>query len=652
MTCPLHSYAVDSEFQKLYFRWPWVAYQYDTVVLLTLAVRDTLIAERDCPVYNKTANATTYLGVTYSDYYELPEDSPLPELDIAESRLRCDLINGFVRAEDGSLEERLLTAKYKLGWILRRTKFEGASGFVELDAYGDRHLDFDWINLQADLKITYELSPPGESQVFEVPDISYVVVGNHFEDNDTTVLFPSTPIRWAGGSFVAPSDSVQQVFIEEKVDESVRWALGVLAGLVALCALLTIALSWYFRDLAIIRMSSPTINMLASFGVIVVMGTVVLAGAGASSAEMCKAQYWLASIGFTLSYAPLFSKTYRVHHIFNSKKLRVRGYGNGQLFFMVGLFVVVDVVILTMWMVLDPPQSRSRTLSVDRQMNDAGLLTDVTTYTLECTSDQITTWLSFYLVFKSVLLLTGAILAFMVRKVNIPALNDSKWIGLAIYNIALAYTFAVPVASVMKPTEGYVVLAAATVYSLAALLLLVHVPKLYAILQGQTVAWTAERKTSYPRKIVDDDSSEADPDKPRAASTSTVALVFGQPDQPTTSQELPGQNDVSFLKQENAALRRRVAVLMANYPPRMPNVHANTQGSPPSGVRPADVSPHVTPSQHSRGPSPRSLPSQHSFRSQRSNRPNGPTLSNVSRVSNASGASNGASNGQRAIYFF
>jgi hypothetical protein len=47
-----------------------------------------------------------------------------------------------------------------------------------------------------------------------------------------------------------------------------------------------------------------------------------------------------------------------------------------------------------------------------------------------CTSTHIDVWRSILIAIKAILLLFGAFLAWQTRGVNIPALNDSKYIGM------------------------------------------------------------------------------------------------------------------------------------------------------------------------------------------------------------------------------
>ena len=53
---------------------------------------------------------------------------------------------------------------------------------------------------------------------------------------------------------------------------------------------------------------------------------------------------WLGSLGFTLTFAPLFMKTWRIYRIFDRKALNVVKISNRKLNGLIGVLVACDVV--------------------------------------------------------------------------------------------------------------------------------------------------------------------------------------------------------------------------------------------------------------------------------------------------------------------
>lgn len=54
-----------------------------------------------------------------------------------------------------------------------------------------------------------------------------------------------------------------------------------------------------------------------------------------------------------------------------------------------------------------------------------------------CTSGNEGLWLSFWLIWKSLLLVIGVFLAWETRHVRFRSLNDSKYIGMSVYNVVI-----------------------------------------------------------------------------------------------------------------------------------------------------------------------------------------------------------------------
>ncbi len=89
---------------------------------------------------------------------------------------------------------------------------------------------------------------------------------------------------------------------------------------------------------------------------------------------MQKARVWTLSIGFTISFGAIFSKTWRVHTIFTnvnaSKRVnmklklcnfQIQGFflffkavKDYRLFIFVGILFAIDTVLLTSWQIVDP----------------------------------------------------------------------------------------------------------------------------------------------------------------------------------------------------------------------------------------------------------------------------------------------------------
>ena len=98
---------------------------------------------------------------------------------------------------------------------------------------------------------------------------------------------------------------------------------------------------------------------------------------------------------------------------------------------------------------------------------------------LACTSNTHDIVLSVLLIYKSIYLWVGLFLAFETRKVNIEALNDARFIALAVYCSVLTCIPLVPIGILLsqQPQARYGVLAGGIFFAITVILCLLFVPK-------------------------------------------------------------------------------------------------------------------------------------------------------------------------------
>ena len=63
---------------------------------------------------------------------------------------------------------------------------------------------------------------------------------------------------------------------------------------------------------------------------------------------------WVLSLGFTLAFGSMFSKTWRVHSIFTNICMNKKAIKDYKLFLIVGFFVLIDVFTLVLWALFSP----------------------------------------------------------------------------------------------------------------------------------------------------------------------------------------------------------------------------------------------------------------------------------------------------------
>ena len=97
----------------------------------------------------------------------------------------------------------------------------------------------------------------------------------------------------------------------------------------------------------------------------------------------------------------------------------------------------------------------------------------------ECVGPHFTVWIIVVYAFHSLLLIFGLFLAFETRKISIPALNDSRLIGISVYNVVMLCAVGVPVSFFTNshPTVSFSLICAVILFCTTLTLGILFVPK-------------------------------------------------------------------------------------------------------------------------------------------------------------------------------
>lgn len=100
-------------------------------------------------------------------------------------------------------------------------------------------------------------------------------------------------------------------------------------------------------------------------------------------------------------------------------------------------------------------------------------------YREECYGPHFTVWIIVFYTFHSLLLIFGLFLAIGTRKVSIPALNDSRFIGISVYNVVLLCAIGVPVSFFTNshPTISFCLICAVILFCTTLTLGILFIPK-------------------------------------------------------------------------------------------------------------------------------------------------------------------------------
>ncbi|XP_072032781.1 gamma-aminobutyric acid type B receptor subunit 2-like [Amphiura filiformis] len=344
--------------------------------------------------------------------------------------------------------------------MMNSTNFEGVTGTVQFTSTGDRL---------------------GPMQVEQIQDDLSQVVGILNPTHSSQIQWSQEyPIYWKGGK--PPVDAFIEVEKYQSISKPLFAVMVALASIGINLTIFFLVFNVYYREIRIVKMSSPRLNNVILMGGALVYCSVVFLGIDAGLVNrdayliMDKISTWFLVIGFSLSFGAMFSKTWRVHRIFTTKSVVPKRIRDGQLFGQVAALVLLDVAVLLIWEIIDPMKIQIvKGYPVADPDDDDILIIPVHIFSQ---SVYQVYWMGALFVVNGLLLVFGAFLAWETRKVTLPALNDSKLIGMSVYTVVIMSFTGVPVSLVVnEPNAHYALIASFIIFSTTLTLCLVFIPK-------------------------------------------------------------------------------------------------------------------------------------------------------------------------------
>ncbi|KAL1117728.1 hypothetical protein AAG570_004043 [Ranatra chinensis] len=267
--------------------------------------------------------------------------------------------------------------------------------------------------------------------------------------------------------------------------------ISCLASVGITLAIMFLVFNLHFRKLKYIKLSSPKMNNMAVVGCILVYTAVILLGLDNATLRpdafpiVCTARVYLLSAGFSMAFGSMFTKTYRVHRIFtrsSSSVVKNKMLQDTQLISLICVLLVVDGLIVTLWVTFDPMERHLRNLSLEISSTDRSVVYQPQVE--ECGSQYTHSWLGVLYAYKGLLLIVGVYMAWETRHVKIPALNDSKYIGLSVYSAVITSVLVVVFANLIseRATMAFLTITALILVSTTTSLCILFIPKIHAIM--------------------------------------------------------------------------------------------------------------------------------------------------------------------------
>ncbi|KAF4532635.1 hypothetical protein B566_EDAN009816, partial [Ephemera danica] len=291
------------------------------------------------------------------------------------------------------------------------------------------------------------------------------------------------PVRWPGGRG-PPKDRTLTITEHTRIDLKLYALLASISALGILMAAIFLTINIRFRNQRYIKMSSPYLNNLIIVGCMLTYTSVIFLGLDSQLTSIntfpyiCTARAWLLMAGFSLAFGSMFSKTWRVHSIFTDVKLNKKVIKDYQLFMVVGILLMIDIAIMTTWQVTDPFYRETKKLEPYSHPTSADIV--IIPENEYCQSNKMTLFIGSIYAYKGLLLIFGAFLAWETRHVSIPALNDSKYVGMSVYNVVIMCVMGAAISFVLSDQQdaSFIIISVFIIFCTTGTLCLVFVPKL------------------------------------------------------------------------------------------------------------------------------------------------------------------------------
>ncbi|CAF0720835.1 unnamed protein product [Brachionus calyciflorus] len=289
-------------------------------------------------------------------------------------------------------------------------------------------------------------------------------------------------IVWHGKN--PPKDQTIKVKLMYELPNSMLIGAAILSTCGIILAIGFLIFNIKYRKHRFIKMSSPNLNNLIIIGCLMSYLSIFFLNEHKGlmrfkffNQYICVIRLWLLTIGFSLAFGAMFSKTYRVHAILTNSKFTKKVIKDYKLFGLVVFLLVIEMLMLTSWQLLDPLQLIKKPYDIKR---DGEKMFFVENFV--CESNYMKIWLAGLFSYKSFLIIFGCFFAYETRHVTIAALNDSKYIGISVYNVLIMCTAGSAISFIVHNKNSSFILITLFIFACTTITLcLVFIPKVIQV---------------------------------------------------------------------------------------------------------------------------------------------------------------------------
>uniref|UniRef100_A0A6G1S9V3 Gamma-aminobutyric acid type B receptor subunit 2 n=1 Tax=Aceria tosichella TaxID=561515 RepID=A0A6G1S9V3_9ACAR len=410
---------------------------------------------------------------------------------------------------------------------LRQTNFLGISGEVAFSDIGDRI---------------------ARTQIEQMTDGNYSVIG-YFDTRTNKLDFNESRIRWPRGE--PPKDRTIIMELVQYLSLPAMLSVLIISVLGIVASACLIYFNWTRRADNLIRMSHPPSNNIMLLGCIVCLLSVILFGLDGRFISpqkfylICDLRAWCLNLGFSLFFGSMFWKVWQSYilstraspipltavtakggplqqqqqqqqlAILQQQQLQQQQAmaTSGQVFVMVGSFCLIDIIVLTLWKIQEPMDRT--TVKIKEQSGPELNMGDDVIVELKIEYCQANLFW-YYLIFcyKGLLLVFGLFLAYETRGVKLRHLNDSKLVGMCIYNVAIMCFITGPISLVnlmrQQANYHYLFVSITIIFCCSLSMILIFMPKVIEYYRRRKRGRGTGNSGSMSHNIQDERSSRDD----------------------------------------------------------------------------------------------------------------------------------------------
>ncbi|CAE1247479.1 GABBR [Acanthosepion pharaonis] len=123
-----------------------------------------------------------------------------------------------------------------------------------------------------------------------------------------------------------------------------------------------------------------------------------------------------------------------------------------ELLLVLFCLLVIDIIVLVAWQVLDPLYRHLETFPPEEPKHTTEDIM-LEPYLEHCSSKNINIWLGIMFGYKGVLLIFGLFLAYETRSVKLKQVNDSRFVGMSIYNVSVLCVITAPITLIINSQQ-------------------------------------------------------------------------------------------------------------------------------------------------------------------------------------------------------